>query len=490
MKVEEQEEDTNTAFAVKESDGQYIANVKDKLEYDDYKDVLNLAKKHGGDYKKGKGFVFDNEADLNEFVEVADALLGMGDADTQGFQMITAPEGVKESPEVDAAEQAEGTKEEKPSSNRKCSIDNSDNKIYNRIVPMNANERNDAITRSVVNEFNKEVQRLVGEGWTEEQVSRALNDENSDVRKAILKPWIREYNQYHAKNPDKKALVNRAFLGEDVCARQSYKAIDKAYQTFKDRVERMMDDAKLVYAECVDARDRGQAVIEFDSWRAVKRSNARHGGTAQFKERPGNHQNSIRPTSRSEKSGFSIARSMDELKAEAKEAFPGAKVQESGNKLIFTMPNGQKITFTFHESITVSDDELSRAKREHGIDQRVTVTVEGYAESVDGEGFGALSRQKHSNFAKLWQKIADVAAKMAGILGYETKRNLFRKVESGEIYKSDNTAKDTEKKYSVNSSEGSSEESFFARATDTLAKKMGVKPISDRVKVDERPSRD
>ena len=73
---------------------------------------------------------------------------------------------------------------------------------------------------------------------------------------------------------------------------------------------------------------------------------------------------------------------MDELKAEVKEAFPGARAQESGNKLIFTMPNGQKVTFTFHESITVSDDELSRAKREHGIDQRVTVTVEGYAESV------------------------------------------------------------------------------------------------------------
>ena len=48
---------------------------------------------------------------------------------------------------------------------------------------------------------------------------------------------------------------------------------------------------------------------------------------------------------------FSIARSMDELKAKVKEAFPGAKVQESGNKLIFTMPNGQKVTFTFHESV-------------------------------------------------------------------------------------------------------------------------------------------
>ena len=196
---------------------------------------------------------------------------------------------------------------------------------------------------------------------------------------------------------------------------------------------------------------------------------------------------------------------MDELKDEVKEAFPGAKVQEQGNKLIFAMPNGQKVTFTFHESITVSDDELSRAKREHGIDQRVTVTVEGYAETVDGEGFIALSqgsrkgtgfheayhiaeamaftkkeladakrlisaneeeradayakwkleRKKGNNFAKLWQKIADVAAKLAGILGYETKRNIFRKVESGEIYRRDNTARDVTRKYSVNASDNS-----------------------------------
>ncbi len=39
-------------------------------------------------------------------------------------------------------------------------------------------------------------------------------------------------------------------------------------------------------------------------------------------------------------SAFSNARSMDELKAEVKEAFPDAKMQEQGNKLIFTMPNG------------------------------------------------------------------------------------------------------------------------------------------------------
>lgn len=195
---------------------------------------------------------------------------------------------------------------------------------------------------------------------------------------------------------------------------------------------------------------------------------------------------------------FSIARSMDELKAEVKEAFPGAKVQESGNKLTFTMPNGQKVTATLHDSLTATDEELFKAKREHGIDQRVTVTVEGYAETVGADGFIALSqgscegtgfheayhvaealaftkkeladaerlispnaetradeyakwklaRKKHANFAKLWQKIADVAAKLAGIFGYETKRNIFRKVESGEIYERDNTARNTNRRYS------------------------------------------
>ena len=116
------------------------------------------------------------------------------------------------------------------------------------------------------------------------------------------------------------------------------------------------------------------------SARAVyeREGNADTGTGKDYERIFGSGKNSIRPTSRSEESGFSIARSMDELKAEVKEAFPGAKVQESGNKL----------TFTFHESITVSDEELSRAKREHGIDQRVTVTVEDYTESVEGRALG------------------------------------------------------------------------------------------------------
>lgn len=110
-------------------------------------------------------------------------------------------------------------------------------------------------------------------------------------------------------------------------------------------------------------------------------------------EAAGNHQNSIRPTSRSDESGFSITRSMDELKAEAREAFPNAKVQEQGNKLIMTMPNGQKVTVTLHESLEASAEELSKARKAHGMEKDISVTVEGYAETVNGDGFIALSQE-------------------------------------------------------------------------------------------------
>ena len=92
---------------------------------------------------------------------------------------------------------------------------------------------------------------------------------------------------------------------------------------------------------------RGNLQNAQDGRQAENRNPRRgQGNNREIDGRNGNgHQNSIRE-SRSDESGFSIARSMDELKAEVKEAFLGAKVQEQGNKLIFTVPNGQKVTFT------------------------------------------------------------------------------------------------------------------------------------------------
>ena len=183
------------------------------------------------------------------------------------------------------------------------------------------------------------------------------------------------------------------------------------------------------------------------------------------------------------------------------------------------MPNGQKVTVSLQENITVNEQEEAAAKASHGFDQSASVTIEGYAETVGAEGFIALSqgsregagfheayhiaeamaftekelrdakrlisaneeeradeyakwklaRKKHANFAKLWQKIADVAAKLAGIFGYETKRNIFRKVESGEIYERDNTARNFSRKYSIDASDNS-KESFIHRAKNFFSK--------------------
>ena len=214
-----------------------------------------------------------------------------------------------------------------------------------------------------------------------------------------------------------------------------------------------------------------------------------------------NKQNRIREISRSEEDGFSYARSKDDLKREAKAAFPNATITEDGDNLIMTMPNGQKVTVTLSENITATEEELASARKAHGIDEGASVTIEGYAETVNGEGFINLSqgsrrgtgfheayhiaeamaftkkeladakrlistsdevradkyaewvqnRQKGNNFAKLWRKIQDTAAKMAKMLGVETQHNLFRQVESGEIYERSNTGRDTGRRYSANS---------------------------------------
>ena len=231
------------------------------------------------------------------------------------------------------------------------------------------------------------------------------------------------------------------------------------------------------------------------------------------------------------------SRSIEDIKAGAREAYPNAKIQEDGNTLHLTMPNGQKVHISIVSEINASEDELSRAKEAHGIDQGAQVSVEGYAEVVGGEGFSAVAqgsrdvtdfheayhmaelmaftkkelrdaerlispnseeradeyakwrkaRKKGNNFAKLWQKIADVAAKLAGILGYETKRNIFRKVESGEIYQRDNTARNTSRQYSVNASDNSTSsykqrvKNFFMGKQDAPSHRRMLKNMMEEI---------
>ncbi|WP_278947874.1 LPD38 domain-containing protein [Megasphaera elsdenii] len=183
--------------------------------------------------------------------------------------------------------------------------------------------------------------------------------------------------------------------------------------------------------------------------------------------------------------GETITRTKEAVKAEMKEAFKTASnVLEDGDRLTFTMPNGQKITVDVRNGIAVTDEELAQAKKDHDIDGNVV--VEGYAQthgkdayiavaqgSREGTGFheayhiaeksvltdkekAAITKaipdaekradkyaewieaRKHGRgtaWGKLFQKIKDFAAKMKKIFtGTETVNNIFRQIESGRVW--------------------------------------------------------
>ena len=180
-----------------------------------------------------------------------------------------------------------------------------------------------------------------------------------------------------------------------------------------------------------------------------------------------------------------IQRSMQGVKDEIKSALPTAKdVTEDGNTLTFTMPNGSKIVVDVQNQIALTAEQLSQAKKDHNIDGNVV--VEGYAQKYGKDAYIALSqgsrkgtgyhevyhvaedavlndkekaalRKKYPNeemradkyaewvearkhgkgtlFGKLFRKIQDFAKKMQAILTRtENVHNVFRKIESGEVW--------------------------------------------------------
>ena len=187
------------------------------------------------------------------------------------------------------------------------------------------------------------------------------------------------------------------------------------------------------------------------------------------------------------KVGQQLTRSKEDLKAEIKEAFPNAKeIKDEGERMTFTMPNGSHIVVDMKNEIVLTDKELAQAKKDHHIDDNGNVVVEGYAEvhgkdaymalaqgSREGTGFheayhlaeGAVltdrekaaikkaipdaekradkyaewvearKRGRGTAWGKLFQKIKDFAAKMKKIFnGAETVNDVFRQIESGEVW--------------------------------------------------------
>lgn len=187
------------------------------------------------------------------------------------------------------------------------------------------------------------------------------------------------------------------------------------------------------------------------------------------------------------KASQQLTRSKEDLKAEIKEAFPNAKeIKDEGDRMTFTMPNGSHIVVDVKNEILLTDEELAQAKKDHHIDDNGNVVVEGYAQLHGKDAYMALSQGSRENtgfheayhlaegavltdrekaaikkaipdaekradkyaewvearkhgrgtaWGKLFQKINDFAAKMRRIFtGVETVHDVFRQIESGEVW--------------------------------------------------------
>lgn len=241
-----------------------------------------------------------------------------------------------------------------------------------------------------------------------------------------------------------------------------------------------------------------------------------------------------------QKTDEALRRSVDELKAEIKEAFPGAKnVEEGSNSLHFEMPNGAKITVDMRSQIVAMQEELDRAKQEHGYNVSDDVVVEGFAETHGKEAYIALSQgsrkgtgfheafhvvrsmaltdkekavldkyykgdeEKQANayaewiearrnghgtlFGKLWHKVQDMAKKIQSLFtGVENVHNVFRKMESGEIWSRDVSTKikwkkPPEKHHADEGLLDTSETALRKSSSTTPNVALGDKSVNERI---------
>ena len=248
------------------------------------------------------------------------------------------------------------------------------------------------------------------------------------------------------------------------------------------------------------------------------------------------------------KAGQQLTRSKEDLKVEIKEAFPNAKeIKDEGYRMTFTMPNGSHIVVDMKNEIVLTDKELAQAKKDHHIDDNDNVVVEGYAEargkdayialaqgSREGTGFheayhiaedavltdrekAAIKKaipdaeeradkyaewveaRKHGRgtaWGKLFQKIKDFAMKMKTILtGAENVHNVFRKIESGEVWERNANGQNSGRRYSVTKPKDAAEEArekaeqdaedTTVTLNDILTEARKIVPIYTKSKVGE-----
>lgn len=221
------------------------------------------------------------------------------------------------------------------------------------------------------------------------------------------------------------------------------------------------------------------------------------------------------------KAGQQLTRSKEDLKAEIKDAFPTAKeIKDEGDRMTFTMPNGSHIVVDLKNEILLTDKELAQAKKDHHIDDNGNVIVEGYAQLHGKDAYMALSQGSRENtgfheayhlaegavltdhektaikkaipdtekradkyaewvearkhgrgttWGKLFQKIKDFAAKMRKIFtGAETVNDVFRQIESGEVWERKANSKDNQARYSIRQTQDSGQEEAPVKPQDII----------------------
>ena len=216
-----------------------------------------------------------------------------------------------------------------------------------------------------------------------------------------------------------------------------------------------------------------------------------------------------------------LTRSKEDLKAEIKDAFPNAKeIKDEGYRMTFTMSNGSHIVVDVKNEILLTDEDLAQAKKDHHIDDNGNVVVEGYAQLHGKDAYMALSQGSRENtgfheayhlaegavltdrektaikkaipdtekradkyaewvearkhgrgtvWGKLFQKIKDFAMKMKTIFtGAENVNDVFRKIESGEVWERQSNSKDNQARYSIRQTQDSGQEEAPVKPQDII----------------------
>lgn len=187
---------------------------------------------------------------------------------------------------------------------------------------------------------------------------------------------------------------------------------------------------------------------------------------------------------------------LDEWEAQAKDAFPNAKnFSRDGSVMEFDLPNGEHMQINVVDRVVLDDAEFERAQADYGGKLERDAEVLGSVRTIGENAFMTLAQEnvrgtidhealhyarthgltgrenaalervfkgneeamaeayrkwrirwkelkEGSDWGKLWRKVKDFAAKVADFLGFETEHDIFRKIESGEVW--ERNAKDSE----------------------------------------------